>query len=299
MGDSIVPNTNISFSVLRDKWASASPSFTGDSDPGNQTNVSLSEFRGATFTDGTTVPTGSTAEISINDDFKGKTFGTTSSSSLFKWHYYAYGSSIGAIYIYWLKDGGSLVQLNSISGQQHTGSTQSWNNYEEDLYSARGETGRIVIAYKAGSNYLQDIQLDNMELTETTSGDIDLDPGTSSTTRNSWQKNNSFTTTLTYPTSQWNTLSTSISISTSASNRWNYDSGGTPSGSTGGTKDADGSSTGYYLYFEGSYPNYSSSNRYYWVRMGTSYTLSGGGGGDDDDGGSGSGSGSGSGGGFE
>ena len=97
MGDSIVPNTNISFSVLRDKWATASPSFPGGSDPGNQDNVSLSEFRGATFTDGTTVP--SSGEISINDDFKGKTFGSSSSSPEFNWHYYAYGSNIGTIYI--------------------------------------------------------------------------------------------------------------------------------------------------------------------------------------------------------
>ncbi len=96
MGDSIVPNTNISFSVLRDKWATASPSFSGvGTDPGYQNNVSLSEFRGATFTDGTTVPTGSTEELSINDDFKGRTFGPASSSPEFNWHYYAYGSDIG------------------------------------------------------------------------------------------------------------------------------------------------------------------------------------------------------------
>ena len=274
-GDSIVPNTNISFSVLRDKWASASPSFPGGSDPGNQDNVSLSEFRGATFTDSTSVP--ASGEISINDDFKGKTFGATSTPQ-FDWHYYAYGSNIGTIYIFWLKDSGSLVQLNSISGQQHTGQTQSWNNYEEDLSSYAGQTGRIVIAYKTGSSYKQDIQLDNMELKETTEvgGTVNLDPGTQ-LGRSSWQKNNSFTTTLTYPTSQWNTTQP-ISISTSASNKWNYDKGGTPSGSTGGTRDADGSTSGYYLYFEGSYPNYSNSNRYYWVRMGNSYTLSGGGG---------------------
>ena len=72
-GDSIVPNTNISFSVLRNKWATAT--FPGGSDPGNKDNVSLSEFRGATFTDSTSVP--ASGEISINDDFKGKTFGSS------------------------------------------------------------------------------------------------------------------------------------------------------------------------------------------------------------------------------
>ena len=263
-----VSNSNISFSSLKSAYADASiTSASGNSDltDGNSTNpISLSLFRNATFTDGTTIP--SSGEISINDDFKGKTFGSASSSPEFEWYYYAYGSNIGVIYIYWLNSSNnSLNLLRSISGQQHTGTTQSWDEYTEDLSEYAGQTGRIVIAYKTGSFWRNDIQLDKMELTETTSGDIDLDPGTS-TGRSNWQKNNSYTTTPTYPTSQWNTLSTSISISTSASNRWNYDSGGTPSGSTGGTKDADGSSTGYYLYFEGSFPNYSSSDRYYWIK---------------------------------
>ena len=286
MGDSIVPNTNISFSLLRDKWATASPSFSGvGTDPGYQNNVSLSEFRGATFTDGTTVPTGSTEELSINDDFKGRTFGSASSSPEFNWHYYAYGSNIGTINIYWLKSSNnSLTQLRSITGQQHTSSTQSWNNYEEDLSNFEGQTGRIVIAYKTGSSFRQDIQLDNMELKETNSGDIDLDPGTSSTTRNRWQRKTSYTTNLSYPTSGWS----SISISTASSKIWNYDAGGTPSGSTGSTKDADGSSSGYYLYFEGSSPNFYYSTRYYWLRT-NEYTLSGG------DGGGGSGGGGGGG----
>ena len=280
MGDSIVPNTNISFSVLRDKWASASPSFPGGSDPGNQDNVSLSEFRGATFTDGTTVPgtPGSGVEISINDDFKGKTFGSSSSSPEFEWYYYAYGSNTGTIYIYWYDNSmGTLALLRSITGQQHTGSTQSWDQYTEDLSSYAGQTGRIVIAYKTGSSFRQDIQLDNMYLNETTEvgGTINLDPGYFMG-RNNWQRLVGYTSSLSYPSSgTW----TSISIGTSSSNIWNYDAGGTPSSSTGGTRDADGSASGYYLYFEGSSPNFSTSNRYYWIRTVTDYTLSGGGGG--------------------
>ena len=267
MGDSIVPNNNVSFSLLRDKWATAS--FPGGSEPGNRKDVSLSEFRGATFIDGTTVPSGSN-EISIND-FKGKTFGATTSPQ-FDWHYYAYGSNIGTIYIYWLNStNNSLSLLRSITGQLHTGQTQSWNNYEEDLSSYAGQTGRIVIAYKTGSSYRQDIQLDNMYLRETTElgGTINLDPGYH-LGRNNWQRKTSYTTNLSYTTSGW----TYISTGTSPSNIWNYDAGGTPSSGTGGTRDADGSSSGYYLYFEGSSPNYSSSTRYYWLRTGE-YELSG------------------------
>ena len=260
-----VGTSNISFLGLRNNWNTTS--FVGGSDPGT-TNISLSEFRNATFTDGTSVP--GSGEISINDDFKGKTFGT-SVAPQFDWHYYAYGSNTGTIYIYWLQNGGSLVLLRSISGQQHTGSTQSWDNYEEDLSSYSGQTGRIVIAYKTGSGFIQDIQLDDMQLVDTTSGTIDLDPGTS-TGRSNWQKNSSYTSSLSYPSYGWG----SISISTSANNRWNYDRGGTPSGSTGGTRDVAGSTSGYYLYFEGSSPNFSSSNRYYWLQMKDTYTLSGG-----------------------
>ena len=68
-----VGTTNISLNSLRTAWGNAG--YAGGSDPGS-TNISLSEFRGATFTDETSVP--SSGEISINDDFKGKTFGTSS-----------------------------------------------------------------------------------------------------------------------------------------------------------------------------------------------------------------------------
>lgn len=73
-----VGSTNISFNSLRTAWGNAS--YAGGSDPGS-TNISLSEFRGATFTDGTSVP--SSGEISINDDFKDKTFGSSSTSIVY------------------------------------------------------------------------------------------------------------------------------------------------------------------------------------------------------------------------
>ena len=65
---------DISFSSLRTAWGNAS--YAGGSDPG-ATNISLSEFYGATFTDGTSAPT--SGEISISD-FSGKTFGSSSTS---------------------------------------------------------------------------------------------------------------------------------------------------------------------------------------------------------------------------
>ena len=73
MGDASVGSTDISFSGLRSAWGNTS--YSGGSDPGSS-NIQLSEFRNATFTDSSSVP--GYGEISINDDFKGKTFASAS-----------------------------------------------------------------------------------------------------------------------------------------------------------------------------------------------------------------------------
>ena len=194
---------------------------------------------------------------------------TASGAPFFNWRYYAYGQSIGTTYVYWRQTNGTVNLLRSLSGQKHSNSTSTWNTYSEDLSSYSGTTGRIYIAYRTGSNFYNDPQFDNMELVDTTAGTISLDPGTS-TGRARWNRYNSYTSSLSPPASS---TFYSISISTSTSNLWNYDSGGTPSSSTGGIYDANGSNSGYYLYFEGTSPNYSSSTRYYWARMSSDYTL--------------------------
>ena len=172
--------------------------------------------------------------------------GTVPSNETFtyNWKYYAYGSSIGTTYLYWYS-GGTLNLLRSISGQQHTGFTQTWNIIE-DLSPYSGQTGYIVYGYKTGSYWRNDPQFDEMsiEINGSTTG-LAPDSGL-------WLKYTSYTTSLssisTYITSMgWS----SITTSTSASNKWNLDAGGTPSSSTGGTRDASGSTTGKYLYFEG------------------------------------------------
>ena len=84
-------------------------------------------------------------------------------SPQFNWRYYAYGADIEVTYVYWIQTDGTQNQLRSVSGQQHTGSTQSWNWYTEDLSPYSGTTGRIYIAYKTGSGYKNDPQFDNME----------------------------------------------------------------------------------------------------------------------------------------
>ena len=206
---------------------------------------------------------GETGNLTIGDA------AAPSGSPFFNWRYYAYGSSLGITYIYWRQSNGTTNLLRSIAGQQHTGQTSTWNTYSEDLSSYSGTTGRIYIAYRTGNYWRNDPQFDNMELVDTTAGTVSFDPGTS-TGRSRWQsKGNSYTTTNTPPTGTYG----SIPTGTSTANGWNWDSGGTPSSSTGGTRDADGSTSGYYLYFEGSSPNYTTSARFYWVRMNSDYTL--------------------------
>ena len=71
----------ISILDLRNKWSLVNflkSDGSSGSGPGT-TNISLSDFRGASFTDGTYVPTGN-SEISIDTHFKDKTFGGSNNS---------------------------------------------------------------------------------------------------------------------------------------------------------------------------------------------------------------------------
>ena len=70
-----VGSTNISFSKLREKYNEGDQN-DADDDSGLQSedDTSLSQFRTANFTDGTSVPAGSAA-ISIEDHFRSKSFG--------------------------------------------------------------------------------------------------------------------------------------------------------------------------------------------------------------------------------
>ena len=72
-----VGTTNISFSRLRTAYNSGNQNDAADDSGLNagNANTSLSQFRTANFTDGSSVPDGSNT-ISIKDDFQGNTFGS-------------------------------------------------------------------------------------------------------------------------------------------------------------------------------------------------------------------------------
>jgi hypothetical protein len=75
-----IADTNIKFSVLRQRWSESGflkVDGTNGTDPGS-TNISLSEFRGALFTDGENVP--NSGQISINTHFKNNVFGSSNNN---------------------------------------------------------------------------------------------------------------------------------------------------------------------------------------------------------------------------
>jgi hypothetical protein len=126
-----------------------------------------------------------------------------------------------------------------------------------------GDTCRLLIAYISGNGYRGDLQLDdwwaNVSSTSTSGGTFLSIDSTQSQYSN---------TISTYTSASWNTSSSpttqdieniynnstwsNVSVSTTAA-RWNLDSGGTPSSSTGLTTVYGG----YYTYFESTSPGYS------------------------------------------
>jgi hypothetical protein len=77
-----VGTSSISFSGLRTAWSNAS--YAGGSDPGSST-ISISEFHGATFTSGDPINADEAGDsVSINTHFKGRTFGSASSTFYLK-----------------------------------------------------------------------------------------------------------------------------------------------------------------------------------------------------------------------
>lgn len=197
----------------------------------------------------------------------------------FNWKYYAYGANIGTLRIYWRESNGTMNLLRTVSGQQHTGTTQTWISYTENLSAYAGTTGRIVLRYGGHTYWRADVQLDDMELVGTTAGTINFDPNTVrgySGSQPHWIRSSTYQNNSTMPSFTGGTWA-GVTTTTSTSTKWNYDYGGTPSSSTGGTRDAQGSSTGYYLYAEASSPNYNSSGTTnLWAAMAQDYTLSSG-----------------------
>lgn len=136
-------------------------------------------------------------------------------------------------------------------------STSAWetNISLGDLSAYYGQTCRLVFKYVAGSSFTGDIQLDNVRLVSGLSGTT-----TYSFENNAegWETTTSDAYGIQYQNLSWSTLATGITAS-----RWNMDSAGTPSSSTGLTFATAGS---YYVYAETST---SPNGQTYWLRSPT------------------------------
>ena len=147
---------------------------------------------------------------------------------------------------------GLSSSLDNVTGQNAT-----WSQRNVDISAYAGATVRLVFHYTNGSSYTGDIQLDQINLDGTTY--------TFESTTESFETNGGNEST--YNTVTWYQVITTYS----APGRWSRDSDGTPSGGTGLTTGAAG--TSWYLYAETSSPaNVTGYN--FWLRS-PQVTLSG------------------------
>jgi len=210
------------------------------------------------------IPTSGT--IAMDDFYGGDNTPASSPATLeYNWSHYAWGLDMGTLTLYWLNDAtGTLTIIRTLTGQKHTAALQPWDSYTEDFSPYAGQTGRIVYRYQGGGGYRGDVQIDNMELING-AVTVDLDP-TVARTDGLWQQQTRGTSTYS------STSFSNTPQSASTTYGWQYDSGGTPSSNTGNSRDADGSSSGYYAYVEAS-GNNGNTTSYHWLRSTSTYTL--------------------------
>ena len=197
-----------------------------------------------------------------------------------KFRLHAYGSTIGNFYVFWSENnsGGSLQQLDFeystdginystvqvLSGQKNASTGSAYHYIKANSPS---DTGRFYYIYQLGSNYFGDLGLDNF--------DIYSPDGNNFLYRiqnigSNWWTNISAIANFipgTSTTSHWTFMQ--IAVQSGVGGKWQIDSFGTPSGSTGPYYDADGALASY-IYVEATV----SSSRYgAWTALTTQQDL--------------------------
>lgn len=154
---------------------------------------------------------------------------------------------------------GTSATAPFLIGTLSPSSSSSWRTQNFDISYYAGQTGRFAFRYQNGSgsggasSFVGDFQLDYISETRVNSTPIVI--GSFELT------SQSFETSVTN-TSDYTAITSWISVSLGTlSDRWNRDSGGTPSSGTGIASAYNGN---YYVYAETS--GSSTYNRYYWLR---------------------------------
>ena len=285
-------DNNISFSDLKAAYvAGGGTGADGNSslrDEKTNTKISLSFFRNAGFTNGTTVPSG-TDEISIKDDFKSKTFGSSNVTNHIRMKYHRYGATFnhsftpsgkstldeGTFVLYfWNTSDNSLTRLGTrIKDQQHTSTTSSYSTITYDITQPENTSGYLLFILYGWNHFRADMAIGYVvhQYDDNTTKQILYTPSSSVTTAKSgqdWRKTTrqdelvtSYSSTTVSDIedeiaskSQSDTWST-LSSGTSFSGGWQMDRYGTTSTSTGASRGSNGSSSSYYIYCETSGQN--------------------------------------------
>tara|TARA_B110000902_G_scaffold41675_1_gene45097 strand:- start:2232 stop:4229 length:1998 start_codon:yes stop_codon:yes gene_type:complete len=196
----VIGTTNISLLSLRTSWGEVG--YAGGSDPGSL-NISLSEFRGAIFTTGSPIP--SSGQISIEDDFRGRTFGSSPGI--------VYNTGSFKVYDNW---SAYSTKLKGVSGASvYTGSSTANKRVQLDSgqssavpypiilltpNATNSSTSPGIIVDRSNSNAVDEVTVWFRVISHNTSGQVQMGIIAKDMTLNNWtsQKSNLTTKHATY-----------------------------------------------------------------------------------------------------
>ena len=141
-----VGTSNISFQGLQSAYAGTSLTNASDSGGLNSgtSNTSLSDFRNATFTNGTSVP--ASGEISISSVFREKTFGSSGTTLTIRVTYIASEESLSGVSFFVDSNSATSVPLTSEDYNFSSAQTTTTNNPTITLIHADFESAPLVVA---------------------------------------------------------------------------------------------------------------------------------------------------------
>ena len=307
MGDpGYIGTSYISFSGLRSAWGEAS--YVGGSDPGSgsNSNISLSEFRGATFTNDTSVPDDSDEEISIEDDFKNKPFGSVDCvTNTVEIMYHRYGSTFantwtplnhsfvipaGTFIVYfWNSSTDALTKLDRITGSQtQASSVASYSTLTVSITQPADTSGYLLMLLYGFNSYTADMGLGKITQKHddgTVKQYLYRESDNATTAKSSvdwentdrvWQNADPDEIEATSVLGLEDEIATdSVSgtwyniLTYTSEGTWQQDINGTPSGSTGPIYTSNGAA-GYYIFCETSG---GASNANYWAALRCPITI--------------------------
>ena len=201
-----------------------------------------------------------------------------STNANFKIYYHMRGSTMGQWWTYWKEDGSNTLQgpltmvdsvdgsVTTVSGQKHSNDHDSWNSVDINLNAyATATAGKIVVIFKSGGDYTNDICWSGHLLTCRNGVTVSFDPDLNrqNNTVRPWRLE---ATPTTWATAGGDEATVRGNYGSTYGDQWhyvdwgnnnpvNYDNGSTGSNGTGPDRNHEGYTNEYFLYVEGSYSN--------------------------------------------